>query len=59
MAAFYADENFAIDVVHGLRRRGHDVLTAFEAAQANQGSPDENALTFATQLGRCVLPFDR
>ncbi len=27
---FYADENFPLAVVIGLRRLGHDVLTVFE-----------------------------
>jgi predicted nuclease of predicted toxin-antitoxin system len=57
--AFYADENFPVPVVEILRRAGHDVLTAFEAGQANQRIPDDKVLEFATQLGRCVLTQDR
>jgi isochorismate synthase EntC len=31
MARFYANENFALPVVAGLRQMGHDVLTSVEA----------------------------
>ncbi len=44
MAAFYADESFPLAAVDALRRLGHDVLTAFEAGQANQRIPDEAVL---------------
>ena len=30
----YADENFPLRVIEELRRLGHDVLTAFEIAEA-------------------------
>ena len=59
MAAFYADENFPLEVVEALRRLGHDVLTALEAGQANQPIPDESVLDFATRSGRAVLTLDR
>lgn len=59
MAAFYADENFRLAVVEALRRLGHDVLTAQEAGQANQGVADEAVLTFASRLGRAVLTMNR
>lgn len=48
MAAFYADESFSLPAAEALRRLGHDVLTAFEAGQANQRVPDDAVLDFAT-----------
>jgi len=59
VAAFYADENFPLQIVEVLRRLGHDVLTAFEARQANQGIPDDAVLDFATRAGRVVLTLNR
>ena len=59
MAAFYADENFPLEVVDALRKRGHDVLTAFEAGQANQRIADEAVVEFATRSGRTVLTLNR
>lgn len=59
MASFYADENFQHRVVVALRRLGHDVLTAPEAGQANQGIPDETVLDHATSLRRIVLTINR
>ena len=59
MAAFYADENFPLQGVEALRRLGHDVLTAFEAGQANQRVPDHSVLDFATRSGRAVLTLNR
>jgi len=59
VAAFYADENFPLQAVEALRRLGHDVLTAFEAAQANQRIPDDAVLEFATRSGRAVLTLNR
>ena len=47
MARLYADENFRRSVVDLLRAMGHDVLTAFEAGQANQKISDEEVLQFA------------
>jgi Domain of unknown function (DUF5615) len=59
VAAFYADENFPLPVVDALRRLGHDVLTAFEAGQANQRIPDDAVLGFAYRAGRALLTLDR
>ena len=59
MAAFYADESFPLPVVETLRRLGHDVLTAFEAGQANQRIPDDAVLEFATRSGRAILTLNR
>jgi hypothetical protein len=59
MARLYADENFAHPVVIELRRLGHDVLTALEAGQANQGIADDHVLAFASVQKRAVLTFNR
>ena len=59
MAAIYANENFPRQVVEGLRRRGHDVLTTQEAGNAGRGVPDEEVLAFAVQASRTVLTLNR
>jgi predicted nuclease of predicted toxin-antitoxin system len=53
----YADENFPLPVVEGLRRLGHDVLTVQE--DGRQSKPDPDILTRAHGLGRAVLTHDR
>lgn len=55
----YADENVPKAVVEALRAYGHDVLTAFEAGQANQGIPDNEVLAFANGKQRAVLTLNR
>ena len=55
MARLYSNENFAIDIVQILRDYGHDVLTSYEAEQANQGIPDPEVLKFATNQNRILL----
>jgi hypothetical protein len=52
MVGLYADENFELPVVNKLRAKGHDVLTALEAGNANQGIPDEEVLSFAIEEHR-------
>jgi predicted nuclease of predicted toxin-antitoxin system len=59
MARLYTDENFPRDVVNGLRERGHDVLTAYEAGMANQRIEDQQVLAFATNQKRAVLTINR
>ncbi len=59
MARFYSNENFAIDIVQILRSYGHDVLTSYEAGQANQGIPDLEVLIFATNQNRVLMTFNR
>jgi hypothetical protein len=41
--ALYADENFPLRVVEGLRQMGHDVLTALEDGKANQSVTDQES----------------
>jgi len=59
VTAFYADENFPLEVVEALRRMGHDVLTAYEAGQANRAVPDESVIEFASERDRAVLTLNR
>ena len=46
MTRFYANE-IPLDLVKELRRLDYDVLTSYEAGQANQSISDENVLNFA------------
>jgi Domain of unknown function (DUF5615) len=59
MARLYADEDFPYPVVERLRQLGHDVLTAFEAGQANQSIEDADQLAYATGLDRAILTRNR
>ncbi len=59
MTRLYANENLPIDLVHTLRYLHHDVLTSYEAGQANQGIPDEDVLAFATADDRSVITLNR
>jgi hypothetical protein len=59
LAALYANENFPRQVVEGLRRRGHDVLTTQEAGNAGRGVPDEEVLAFAKRTSRTVVTLNR
>jgi hypothetical protein len=59
MAQLYADEDFPFPVVERLRQFGHDVVTVFDAGQANQGIEDADQLAFATKLGRAILTRNR
>jgi hypothetical protein len=56
---FYSNENFDLQVVECLRQLGHDVLTAFEAGNANQRVPDDQVLNFASAQKRILLTFNR
>lgn len=59
MAYLYANENFPLQVVEALRALGHDVLTSFDAGNANQSFPDEQVLNFAIQNRRSLLTINR
>ena len=59
MIRFYANENLSAVIVNELRRLGHDVLTSYEAGNANQRIPDEQVLVTATAADRCVITFNR
>ncbi len=59
MIKLYSNENFPMDIVMELRRLGYDVLTSYDAGQANRGIPDEDVLTFATQQEWAVITLNR
>jgi predicted nuclease of predicted toxin-antitoxin system len=59
MLKFYSNENFPIAMVDLLRSRGYDVLTSYEAGQANQKIPDDEVLMYATNAGRVVITENR
>jgi predicted nuclease of predicted toxin-antitoxin system len=59
VAQLYSNENFPKPVVDELRQLGHDVLTVFEAGNAEQSIPDEEVMAFAIQKGRAVLTLNR
>ena len=58
MASFYTNENFPTKVVDYLREMGHDVLTSYEAGNANQRIPDEDVLECAAKAGRILLTLN-
>ncbi len=51
MIKLYSNENFPIDIVVELRKFGYDVLTSYEAGQANQGIPDGDVLSNSYPAG--------
>ena len=59
MAGFYANENLSMVLVNELRRLGYDVLTSYEAGNANQRIPDDRVLMTAAAGHRCVITFNR
>lgn len=59
MLKFYSNENFPIEMVDLLRSLGYDVLTSYEAGQANQKIPDDEVLMYATNAGRVVITENR
>lgn len=59
MASLYSNENIPNGLVAELRALGHDVLTSYEAGNANQRVPDDAVLRFATDRERSVLTLNR
>ncbi len=59
MTKFYANENFPLDLVQELRQLDYDVLTSYDAGQANQSISDEEVLNFANEQGRVVITLNR
>lgn len=53
--SFYSNENFDLDMVKILRELRHNVITSYEAGQANQSIPDNEVLNFATHSNLTVL----
>jgi hypothetical protein len=56
MLAFYMDHHVRAEITSGLRRRGIDVLTAFEDGASEL--PDDELLSRAQQLNRVVVTQD-
>jgi len=59
MASLYTNENFPAKLVALLREMGHDVLTSYEAGNANQRIQDSDVLEFAAKSGRILLTLNR
>ncbi len=59
MHLLLADENFSSEVSGYLRNLGHDVITLQTLGLAGIKYPDEKVLEKATELGRCVITFNR
>jgi hypothetical protein len=58
MARLYANENFPLPAVEGLRRLGHDVLTIQEVGEADRSTPDEEVLAFSSAEKRVLLTLN-
>jgi hypothetical protein len=59
VARLYSNENFPLQVVLALREAGHDVLTSFEAGEANRALSDSAVLAFAVSQERALLTLNR
>jgi hypothetical protein len=59
MVRLYSNENLSIDLVERIREFGYDVLTSYQAGQANQGISDDDVLAYATANQRSVVTFNR
>jgi predicted nuclease of predicted toxin-antitoxin system len=59
MASLYSNENLSIDLVERIREFGYDVLTSYQAGQANQAISDDEVLAYATANQRSVITFNR
>jgi hypothetical protein len=59
VAALYSNENAPYRLVLALRAKGHDVLTSYEAGNANRKIPDVEVLAYAHGNGRIVLTGNR
>jgi hypothetical protein len=57
MLAFFMDQHIRIEVTEGLRRRGIDVLTAFEDGRSD--AEDNELLERATTLDRVFVSQDQ
>jgi predicted nuclease of predicted toxin-antitoxin system len=56
---FYSNENFPLVMVNLLRAEEYDVLTSYDAGQANQGIPDDQVLQYATSTKRILITENR
>jgi len=48
-----------MELVNQLRQLGYDVLTSYDAGQANQAIKDEKVLAFAHERRRAVITLNR
>jgi hypothetical protein len=59
MLRFYSNENFPLAMVKALEKYGYDVLTSYQAGQANKGIPDDKVLFYGTEQHRIVITLNR
>jgi predicted nuclease of predicted toxin-antitoxin system len=59
MTKFYSNENLPLALVEALRDFGYNVLTSYDAGQANQGVPDDEVLAYAIAQNRSVITLNR
>lgn len=59
MTSFYSNENLPLDLVKELRQLSYDVLTSYEAEQANRSIDDLNVLRFAHEKNRVLITLNR
>lgn len=59
MLRFYGNENLPFLMIKALRDKGYDILTSYEAGQANQCIPDDQVLAYATEKDRIVITLNR
>jgi hypothetical protein len=59
VARLYTNENFPLPAVEELRRRGHDVLTTYEAGQSGQRISDVHVLAHASSDARILVTLNR
>ncbi len=53
------NENFPFDLVEELRKFGYDILTSYDAGQANQSISDEDVLKFGHERDRTIITLNR
>lgn len=59
MFRLLADENLPFPTVNQLREYGYDVVTLLDMNLAGRAIPDDEVLTLATSLSRCVITLNR
>ena len=59
MSRLYANENFPLPAVLGLRQLMHDILTTHDAGKSDQSISDVDVLKFAAAESRVVLTLNR
>lgn len=59
MINFYSNENLPFELVRQLRLLGYDLLTSFEAGNANQSIDDLSVLRYAQSTSRVLITLNR